>query len=972
MVKSQQDIIVNNLFTMKISLEQLNELKDERFEDLCKALILKEIGPGSIIFGSGRDGGREATYSGEANYPSHTEKWNGKWIFQSKYCNTHGLVDDARSTIKGYIDSEPKSLEKYGYFKDGKCDYYIIITNVSFTGVAKKGTHDTIEEKIEKNLKKYPFKGFHYWDGVKVLSLLDANPDIKDEFFPPSNKKLAEKIDSGVQLLLDKIESIKDKPNKSSEIDAVIEQGKYLVDNYCCITAIKIFNMIKEKYWGETNEIQKYKILTSLGIGKLKCIQSEKDEGVVSEGANYLIDALDHNKEDEKALCNYAIGKQNLNNHDEAIRIAKIVLSKNEKSDIAYSIIVSSSQDNEDLNDVINKVPVQYREQPHTALAIGTVAIKKDSNDKAEEWLKKVLRGDNKKIIEGAKSLLASIYIEQAAKEKMASKISEDSKKKLLDAISMLSELWDIYSRTEMRNIRIHVFANRAFAKYLLGNIADGIKEYDIALEADPENENFIMNKANLVLHSENASLITEEIINSAKILHNKSGVSRATLLLIDLLMRSGIKKNKEEALRIAGNAIEDKVADLFVRKELLDKLLTMYLNDHRDKDAERIKNILKKDFPESIRTIINDAILTCTKEGISKGLPMLITAYSLSLKDPESNNFHILAETFFEYKIYDKAAKCYEHIVDIGKLDDRLDKMLLSLYQANYKSQLLTIMSTIRARHGLLKKYTLKESSLLFETGKKEEALNLIEQLIKVNERDLSLLLERATYLYGLERFDEVDKFLLAVIDFESLSKSEQLSLSSLYSKRKNFNQAIDIAYNLYRKNNKDLDVLNQIVGLFLLNNAEFDNYLVLDKVIYNTSVYVDWDGSEECYILEEKKGQTTISNEINADDDYEIIHELLGKRVNDDAKIGNVVGSKNLRKIKKISHKYIDAYYFAKKYLETKGYKDAKYVIGKIDENMTPEQFENTLKEAIDQLNDKGLLENKDEQDEDDDKIR
>jgi len=35
----------------------------------------------TITFGDGPDGGREATYSGKAPYPSSDEQWEGEWIF---------------------------------------------------------------------------------------------------------------------------------------------------------------------------------------------------------------------------------------------------------------------------------------------------------------------------------------------------------------------------------------------------------------------------------------------------------------------------------------------------------------------------------------------------------------------------------------------------------------------------------------------------------------------------------------------------------------------------------------------------------------------------------------------------------------------------------------------------------------------------------------------------------------------------
>ncbi len=43
------------------------------------------LGPGIEAFGSGPDGGREAAFTGLAQYPSLTDPWNGFVVLQAKY-----------------------------------------------------------------------------------------------------------------------------------------------------------------------------------------------------------------------------------------------------------------------------------------------------------------------------------------------------------------------------------------------------------------------------------------------------------------------------------------------------------------------------------------------------------------------------------------------------------------------------------------------------------------------------------------------------------------------------------------------------------------------------------------------------------------------------------------------------------------------------------------------------------------------
>src|SRR5580693_5210293 len=63
----------------------LSGLSQDSFEQLIQALSLKIIGPGGVIFGSGPDGAREATFEGRMFYPSAAEPWQGYLVVQAKF-----------------------------------------------------------------------------------------------------------------------------------------------------------------------------------------------------------------------------------------------------------------------------------------------------------------------------------------------------------------------------------------------------------------------------------------------------------------------------------------------------------------------------------------------------------------------------------------------------------------------------------------------------------------------------------------------------------------------------------------------------------------------------------------------------------------------------------------------------------------------------------------------------------------------
>ena len=85
----------------------LDRLGEKEFERMCQSLLKFVIGSGTITFGEGRDGGREATFSGAAQYPSAAETWNGNWIFQAKYHNVKLIGgEESRRQVLNDLRSE--------------------------------------------------------------------------------------------------------------------------------------------------------------------------------------------------------------------------------------------------------------------------------------------------------------------------------------------------------------------------------------------------------------------------------------------------------------------------------------------------------------------------------------------------------------------------------------------------------------------------------------------------------------------------------------------------------------------------------------------------------------------------------------------------------------------------------------------------------------------------------------------------
>jgi hypothetical protein len=158
---------------------ELNRLGSGEFENLVQAILKNVIGSGTITFGTGADGGREATFDGAAPYPSRSDQWAGLWIFQAKYHDIELLgTRQARKDFIADVDEElDKLINKYGR----KFDNYIIATNVPLSPTPNSGTIDQIHKKVFPKYRE-SVRNLAVWGADEICRFLDNTPEIKRSY----------------------------------------------------------------------------------------------------------------------------------------------------------------------------------------------------------------------------------------------------------------------------------------------------------------------------------------------------------------------------------------------------------------------------------------------------------------------------------------------------------------------------------------------------------------------------------------------------------------------------------------------------------------------------------------------------------------------------------------------------------------------------------------------------------------------
>jgi hypothetical protein len=158
-----------------------SDFSPKSFERLTQAVCAQVFGAGTVSFGSGPDGGREATFTGEIPFPSSVDRWNGYIVVQAKCCERpRNTIEDADWLI-GQLQRE---FRKY---RDAKRrlklpEFYLVSTNVRLSAAANVGGRDKVEDFLRSACSSLGIKRHHLWSADDLEVLLDTAPDIRRSY----------------------------------------------------------------------------------------------------------------------------------------------------------------------------------------------------------------------------------------------------------------------------------------------------------------------------------------------------------------------------------------------------------------------------------------------------------------------------------------------------------------------------------------------------------------------------------------------------------------------------------------------------------------------------------------------------------------------------------------------------------------------------------------------------------------------
>ncbi len=796
--------------------------------------------------------------------------------------------------------------------------------------IATTGPKDTKIEKLARKItEKHTKNGLfsvHIWGWDDILLCLADFPEVIEKHYPEfsvdtkASKRGIDEIGETTQVILERsadikseLSSIRERIDTSPKVNYAemsmsiltqeyqreLDHSRDLLNEYKPGEALGFLEKLKSRIWSDASPIVKFRLLTNIGAAKLSLNQEP-------EAAKLFLEALQYNPEDEKALCNAALGHMLLGETEKAEALANKVVAKNPANGPAYSIIIQSSSNNEKLERVIEKVPKPHRTTPEVAYAIGYLCRKRNNFTEARKWLEIAVENDRENSPD-LKGTLGEVLIQSIIKDPSSInglQLNDLQKEQIQESISLLTSAWNHIADTDLRRMRLTWIVNRGYAKSLLGgsiNIEEAIKDVEIALQMEPSHPTFMRNRALLACKigdNKKAIKLLREI-KSAK------DFPEALLLLVEVLR---IENRFPEAMRTIKGFLESKPPKS-VKEEANRLLIDLYLDTKDFPNARKISDSMRVSNPTNILNLVDAARISKLSGKSADAISLLNEAKDYIADSSLPRELLELADEFYFFEQFEDAASIYGKVID-QNLNTPLNRKLLNFYyRAGEIDEALNICKNLRQRYGPLKHVSEMESAIYEEIGDLPEAKRVCKEYLSSSPNDFGMKLRFAVINFRTGEFEELDKFLNSSIDTSILSAEYGIQLAYLCAARNLIQKSFEIMYEIRRSFFNNGDVHLKYVGFFFQHERDADKWLKISKVSLNTAVCVkDSSGKREWYIIEDRKDAEIYRREFVLS--HPLTQKLLEKSVGDEIMLQESRLSKEIGKIIEVKSKYVYAF--------------------------------------------------------------
>lgn len=735
--------------------------------------------------------------------------------------------------------------------------HYIILT----TAPRNARIQEFVAEITTQNQESGQFSvEIYFWDDI--ADLLRENPEIlKRHWSFARDADLVQKIESGHGETRDIIIETRDtiineirQIGAASTFDLVehellneysneLETIKRELKEHRPSTALRLLEQFKERVWSTASNTIKHQIVTHEAEAWVRLHDYRR-------GGRLMVEALQYNSEDEKALGNAAVGYCLLGEYDKAKSLALKIIEQNPVSTHGYSLFIQARGQSEPIDTILSEIPEHLQHTGDIASIVGQHFYNHGTFGQAVTWLRTALDDRKNDIV--VKTLLASAEYHRVITDPTSIcglQITEQHKRLLNEAIQLFEEVldtttWDV----GLQKANIQLIIELADAKRLVGRHADAERLIDQAYGLEESSHTVLYLKGWYAFQAENyaeAERFFEQIIWTDQFLPTPLE------LYLEVLRRTGRAREGIEKIQ------EFRTRDLKDgQKEVLSREYIRCLISSGSKYFEEALNLASERVLEDSENI--DKCIDYLKISKYTGITRDVQEHLDKVKNAASSLPPLkqleIADILYDFGQYGDAAEIYQRCIDPRQNTEFTQKYIDSCYRDGKHGKALELCRNLHAACGPLPHSADTELAIYHEIGDMPEAKRLCKEYLSVFCDDYNMKLNQAIVDLRMGALSSVDAFLPQLNECDISSYDRGSRLVRLFYLRNRFDDALELAYRLRKKFHNYPDAHLSYINLVLNIDDRAPKLSEPDVVSLDTAVYVEDNfGQKQVYTIED-----------------------------------------------------------------------------------------------------------------------
>jgi tetratricopeptide (TPR) repeat protein len=715
--------------------------------------------------------------------------------------------------------------------------------------------------------------------------------------------------------------------------DNAIALAREYLNNNRPAQALEYLDQQKKVIWATATPMVKARLLAAMGAAHLGLAQEKR-------AAELFLEARQYAPDDEKTLTNVAVGYLLLGDLQTAHSHAQSVVQKNPTNYHAQSVAIQTSE--EPLTTILEGLPPYCRENRDVAFALGAVATRQGSFEQAEHWCRVALEKstDVQPEIKGA---LGQAILHRLMEDKASTlpigQIGTELREPLEEAENLLSDAWAETPEDMARRPRVAWIINLGMVRRFLGKLEHARLDFEAALRLDADHP----------VAKYFSAILAEDICDFERALHLVESIGsppelpQVPLFVADLLRQV---RGPDAAIQYLNKRIHD---GLPPPVESAARLFVVKVLESQSKFQEAIgecESMLNAE-PSDVRLLVIASKLQ-RHEGNGDVADALL-AKAQQCVENATPAFHTLAlaDELYDLKRVDDAAAVYERVV-VPSLDTWLThRYLNACFEASRFEKALEVCQSLTKAHGPIRHVVELESVIYEEIGDLPASCRVCDEYLQLHPDDGLMRVRRAVVHLRQRNTQEIDAFLAAPPDWESLPVNGAIQIANLFAVRERYKEATELLYRIRRKHPAGQTYLRYMQSL-LFHGVQAKEWLEVDEVAPDVAVCVeDEAGNRHWFILEDAEDANLEKGELPKG--HSLREELLGKKQGQRILLRQSAISPEYGTIIEIKSKYVHALHecgatLQTRYPEVKGFESYHLPKG--------EDPENAIKKILEQV--------------------